>query len=104
MKIIIISFILTIQSALAIDQAGIDQIKSKGYIVTMGEFTGAGSKMSRVAGFIHPQGIIMKADCKNILVKKESNQNDIKVSDITKIVVDQSVLNASEFEGFFSFQ
>lgn len=109
MKIIILSFffiVSTIQSVFAIDQGSLEQLKKQGFQVRMGELTGAGSKLSlsNLAGFIHPHGIVMKADCKSIAVSKTSNQADPKISDVTKVVVEQSVISASEFEGFFTFQ
>lgn len=108
MKIITLFLILilvTLQSAFAIDQIRLEQLKKQGFEVRMGELTGAGGKLSlaRLAGFIHPQGIVMKGDCKSIAVAKTSS-NDPKISDVTKVVVDQSVIEASEFEGFFTFQ
>lgn len=91
--------------AYAIDQGSLEQLKKQGFEVRMGELTGAGGKMSlaRLAGFIHPHGIVMKGDCKSISVAKNSD-SDPKISDVTKVVVDQSVISASEFEGFFTFQ
>lgn len=108
MKIIIIIlslFILSLSSAFAIDQATVDQLKKQGFQVRMGELTGAGGKLSlgRLAGFIHPRGIVMKEDCQSIAVASSSNRNDPKISDVTKVVVDQNVISASEFEGFFTF-
>ena len=94
-----------LQSSYAIDQNSLDQLKKQGFEVRMGELTGAGGKLSlaRLAGFIHPQGIVMKGDCKSIAVAKTSS-NDPKISDVTKVMVDQSVIQASEFVGFFTFQ
>ena len=95
---------MILPSAFAIDAHTIETLKKQGFQVRMGELTGAGGKMSIVnlAGLIHPKGIVMKADCKNIMVR--GNQSEALISDITKVTVDQSVLNASEFEGFFTFQ
>ncbi|MBC7429439.1 MAG: hypothetical protein H7336_12550 [Bacteriovorax sp.] len=109
MKILMLSLVLTLstlQSAFALDQAGIDQLKKQGFEVRMGELTGAGSRLSlsHLAGFIHPNGIVMKQDCKSIAVAQSSDKVDPKISDVTKVVVDQSVIQASEFEGFFTFQ
>lgn len=109
MKTIMIAalvFFSTLSSALAIDQASLETLKKQGFQVRMGELTGAGSKLSlaRLAGFIHPSGIVMKTDCKQIAVSAKSDQSDPKISDVTKVVVDQSVINAQEFEGFFTFQ
>ena len=94
-----------IQSAHAIDQVSLEQLKKQGFEVKMGELTGAGGRMSlsRLAGFIHPNGIVMKEDCKSIAVLKSSNQEAL-ISDVTKVTVDQSVIEAREFEGFFTFQ
>lgn len=109
MKKIIFSLLMTlslISNVHAIDQSSLDQLKRQGFVVRMGELTGAGSKLSmaRLAGFIHPQGIVMIGDCKNIVIAKTSDQTDPKISDITKVTIDQSVISASEFEGFFVFQ
>ncbi len=109
MKIITLSilFALTfITQANALDQQGLEELKRQGFQVRMGELTGAGSKMSltRLAGFIHPSGIVMKADCKQIAVSSSSDYADPKVSDVTKVVVEQSVISAKEFEGFFTFE
>lgn len=99
------SFLTLTIPAHAIDEAGINQLKQLGFEVRMGELTGAGSKIStrRLAGFIHPNGIIMKSDIKSLIVKK-STEADPKISDITQVIVDQSKLSAAEFEGFFITQ
>lgn len=97
-------FLITMQTSMAIDQKSVEILKKQGFQVRMGELTGAGSKLSlsRLAGFIHPKGIVMKGDCKSIAIEHASD--DPKISDVTKVVVDQSVIAASEFEGFFTFQ
>ena len=107
MKAIIITmavFLATIQSSMAIDQRSIDILKKQGFQVRMGELTGAGGRLSlaRLAGFIHPKGIVMKEDCKSIATLRTNSEP--KISDVTKVVVDQSVIAASEFEGFFTFE
>lgn len=96
----------TLTNAFAIDQQSLEHLKKQGFQVRMGELTGAGSKLSlaRLAGFIHPSGIVMKGDCKQIAISSGSDQKDPKVSDVTKVIVDQSVISAAEFEGFFTFQ
>ena len=109
MKIIIFSLLFvfsSMTSAFAIDQHSLDELKKQGFQVRMGELTGAGSKLSlaRLAGFIHPSGIVMKGDCKQIAVAASSDRVDPKISDVTKVVVDKSVISAQEFEGFFTFQ
>lgn len=104
MKIIILiislSFLLT-SNAFAIDQNSIDLLTKKGFQVRMGELTGAGSKMSitRLAGLIHPQGIIMKEEIKNLTLTQTNNPS---VSDIKEIIVGDSVISANELEGFFT--
>ena len=107
MKTIIITiaiFLATLQSSMAIDQRSIETLKKQGFQVRMGELTGAGGKLSlaRLAGFIHPKGIVMREDCKSIATIRTISEP--KISDVTKVVVDQSVIDASEFEGFFTFQ
>jgi hypothetical protein len=108
MKIIslfIVFFSLSFQSAKAIDRESIESLKKQGFQVRMGELTGAGGKLalSKLAGFIHPQGIVMKEDCRNIVVSKTSNQNDLKISDVTKVLVEQDYIQSSEFVGFFTY-
>ncbi len=85
----------------AIDQQSIETLKKQGFQVRMGELTGAGSKMSlnRLAGFIHPQGVIMKEEISNITVNQNSNPN---VSDVKKIQVGATTIDARELEGFFT--
>jgi hypothetical protein len=102
----LISLMTIMSSAYAIDQASIAALRKQGFEVQLGELTGAGSRMSlgRLAGFIHPRGIVMKADCKSIAISQASNHTDPKISDVTKVVVDQSVISASEFEGFFTHE
>jgi hypothetical protein len=104
MTVFLLSTLMT--KAHAIDQQSIQSLQKQGFVVRMGELTGAGSRMSlgRLAGFIHPKGIVMKADCQSIAVAQSSDQNNPLISDVTKVVVDQSVINASEFEGFFTNQ
>lgn len=106
MKIIaitIFSFLSFSRPLFAIDQASLNQLKKLGFEVRMGELTGAGGKLSlsKLAGFIHPKGIVMKEDCKSIAIS-HAGQADPKISDVTKVTVDQSVISASEFEGFFT--
>lgn len=98
----IFSLILFSTNVFAIDQATLSQLQKQGFQVRMGELTGAGSKLSltRLAGFIHPNGIVMKEDCKSISV---ATSVDPKISDVTKVTVDQSVIPAREFEGFFTY-
>lgn len=100
------SLALTFSSAQAIDSQSLEILKQQGFQVKMGEFTGAGSKLSiqKLAGLIHPQGIIMKADCKSIVLKSTTDQSNPKISDISHVIVDQSKLNAADFEGFFTAQ
>ena len=84
----------------AIDQQSLDALKKQGFQVRMGELTGAGSKMSltRLAGFIHPQGVIMKEEISKIVVAPGSAQN---VSDVKLIQVGNESIDAREMEGFF---
>lgn len=104
MKIIllIISFsLLLIANAFALDQNSLDLLTKKGFQVRMGELTGAGSKMSitRLAGLIHPEGIIMKDEIKNLILTQTNNPS---VSDIKEIIVGDNVISANELEGFFT--
>ena len=75
-------------------------VKSVGnFDVKMGELTGAGTRytLKAIAGFVHPNGYILKSDCQNIVVK---NSVDPKVSDVVRITVDNQVIEASELTGF----
>ena len=101
----IFSFLSFSRPLLAIDQGSLNELKKQGFQVRMGELTGAGGKMSltRLAGFIHPTGILMKEDCENIAVSR-AGKNDPQISDVTKVTVDKSVISASEFEGFFTHE
>ncbi|NOT80698.1 MAG: hypothetical protein HOP07_17065 [Bacteriovoracaceae bacterium] len=98
--IICLSF-LFISNAFAIDQNSIDLLTKKGFQVRMGELTGAGSKMSitRLAGLIHSDGIIMKEEIHNLTLNQTNNPS---ISDIKEIIVGDSVISAHELEGFFT--
>jgi hypothetical protein len=67
--------------------------------VRMGELTGAGSRFSlkALAGFVHPDGVILKEDCQEIVVK---NSADPKISDVVKIKVQNQEINSNELTGF----
>ena len=67
--------------------------------VKMGELTGAGTRFSikALAGFVHPNGYIMKEDCTKIMIKQSV---DPKVSDVVQITVNGSTINSSELTGF----
>ena len=109
MKVIMIAvaiFLVTLQSSMAIDQRSIETLKKQGFQIRMGELTGAGGKLSlaRLAGFIHPKGIVMKEDCKSIAIQRAAAGSEPKISDVTKVEIDQSIIAASEFEGFFTYQ
>jgi len=107
MKALIKSLLIIISLAIglinplfAIDQQSIETLKKQGFEVRMGELTGAGSKMSltRLAGFIHPQGVIMKNEIANIVVSPSSTPN---ISDVKKIQVGNTFIDARDLEGFF---
>jgi hypothetical protein len=95
--------ILPFQSAKAVDQETIQALKKQGFEVRMGELTGAGSRLSlkRLAGFIHPNGIVMKQDCQAITVSRNGDPADPKISDVTKVQVNENEISSREFEGFF---
>lgn len=109
MKILLVILTLitfNLSSALAeesLTNTSIDALKKQGYEVRLGELTGAGSKMSlvRLAGLIHPKGIVMKDECAAIIVTPGSNPNNLLVSDIKQVHIDNSSIAASEFVGFF---
>jgi hypothetical protein len=67
--------------------------------VKMGELTGAGTRftLKSLAGFVHPNGVIMKEDCQTITVKQSDNP---MISDIVKIKVQNEEIKASELTGF----
>lgn len=77
----------------------IDDLIKQGMQVKMGELTGAGSKFSvhKLAGLVLPEGVLMKEDCGQIIVKSSA---DPMVSDIVKIKVEGQEIGASEFIGF----
>lgn len=95
--------IFPFESAKAIDLETIQTLKKQGFEVRMGELTGAGSKLSlrRLAGFIHPNGIVMKQDCQAITVSRSGDPADPKISDVTKVQVNENEISSREFEGFF---
>lgn len=90
---------LLIQSAASLELTPQEVLIRQGMSVQMGELTGAGSKISlnHLQGLILPEGVLMKADCKKIIVK---NKIDPKISDIVLIKVQETEIDASEFVGF----
>lgn len=84
----------------------LEDLKRQGFVVRMGELTGAGGKLSlsRVQGFIHPEGIIKKAACTSISVRSTSDPKDPKISDVTKIKIGAQEVSAQELVGFFSVE
>lgn len=92
-------FLLLASNAHARELATIDELARQGMQVRMGELTGAGSKfsLSKLAGLVLPEGVLMKEDCTGIIVK---NLKDPKVSDIVKIKFNDQEIMASEFVGF----
>lgn len=92
-------FLLAGSNAHARELATIDELARQGMQVRMGELTGAGSKfaLSKLAGLVLPEGVLMKEDCTGIVVK---NLKDPKVSDIVKIKFNDHEIMASEFVGF----
>ena len=97
--LLILSNIVFMQDILAREQVSIEDIQKLGLQVKMGELTGAGSKFSvhNLAGFILPDGVLMKEDCSAIVVKSSV---DPKISDIIKIKIQDQEIEASEFIGF----
>lgn len=67
--------------------------------VKLGELTGAGTRfsLSALAGFVHPQGYIMKEECSRIVVR---STNSPKVSDVVAITVNGEDISANELTGF----
>ena len=86
-----------------IDQVSINGLVNAGYIVTMGELTGAGSKipLSRVHGFISRDEVIHKNEIENIVVKSTS-ANPAVIADIKKIVLPQQEIASQDIIGFFT--
>lgn len=82
----------------------LEELKRQGFVVRMGELTGAGGKLSlsRVQGFIHPEGIIKKTACSAISVRSTSDPKDPKISDVTKIKIGVNEVSAQELVGFFT--
>lgn len=92
-------FLLVGSNTHARELATIDELSRQGMQVRMGELTGAGSKfaLSKLAGLVLPEGVLMTEDCTGIVVK---NLKDPKVSDIVKIKLNDHEIMASEFVGF----
>ncbi len=67
--------------------------------VKLGELTGAGTRfsLSALAGFVHPNGYIMKEECSKIVVRSTNNP---KVSDVVAITVNGEDIKANELTGF----
>lgn len=94
-----VGLILLVNLAHARELSTVDELARMGMQVRMGELTGAGSKfaLSKLAGLVLPEGVLMKEDCTGIVVK---NRIDPKVSDIVKIQFQDHEIMASEFVGF----
>lgn len=82
----------------------LEDLKRQGYVVRMGELTGAGGKLSRVQGFIHPEMIIKKSACTSISVRSSGDPQGLKVSDVTKISIGENVVSAQELIGYYSIE
>ena len=98
MKILILVMTLLLNINLFADEAWSNVVRPN-LEVKMGELTGAGSRYSikNLAGFVHPNGYILKEECANIVLKQT---NDPKISDIVKIQVGEQEILASELTGF----
>lgn len=97
MLIAVLMMLLVSLSVLADSEALVKPVGN--FDVKMGELTGAGTRYSlkAIAGFVHPNGYILKSDCQNIVVKQSV---DPRVSDVVRITVDNQVIEASELTGF----
>ena len=86
----------------AVDQIRIAKLVNSGYIVTLGELTGAGSKipLSKVQGFIGRDEIIHKNEIENIVVKSTS-ANPAVVADVKKIILSHQEITSQDIVGFF---
>jgi hypothetical protein len=95
----LLSFFLLNSAHAAQELTPVEILIHQGMAVKMGELTGAGSKFSlqKLQGLILPEGVIMKSDCDGIVVKTNLNP---KVSDIVKVKIQNSEIEASEFIGF----
>ncbi len=87
----------------AVDQVTLSGLVNAGYVVTMGELTGAGSKipLSRVQGFISRDEVIHKNEIENIVVKAGSAAPAV-VADVKKIVLPQQEIASRDIIGFFT--
>jgi hypothetical protein len=96
MNFILMTFVLT-NLAFASDVESL--VLKPNQEVKLGELTGAGTRFSLnvLAGFVHPQGYIMKDECSRIVVR---STNSPKVSDVVAITVNGEEINASELTGF----
>lgn len=94
----IISIYILCAPVFAIDQSTIDSYNQSGMQVLMGELTGAGSKVniSNLVGFVLADGILLKDQCSDIIVKNPNNQT---VSNIARVIVGQQSLDAQNFKG-----
>lgn len=102
MKFFIATLMLTLSLMMktyAQELRPVDVMIKEGHQVLMGELTGAGSKFSlrNLQGLILPEGVLMKSDCSGIVVK---NSADPKISDIVRIKVNETEIDAREFVGF----
>ena len=97
--LIFIIFFLLSNVTFSRELISFDQVIRQGLQVRMGELTGAGSKVSlhRLAGLVLPEGILMKEDFDEMLIK---NTLDPKISDIVTIRNEGQKLSAFDFIGF----
>jgi len=98
-KLISLLFILTIVSSFAFGSDVESLVLKPNMEVKLGELTGAGTRfsLSALAGFVHPQGYIMKEECSRIVVRSTNNP---KVSDVVTITVNGEDISANELTGF----
>jgi hypothetical protein len=109
MKILLTLIIILATAIISLANASdlssqLEDLKRQGYVIRMGELTGAGGKLSRVQGFIHPEMIIKKSACTSISVRSSVDQQNLKVSDVTKINIGENVVSAQELIGYYSIE
>ena len=99
MKRIVMIISMLLLSLISVASANEQLVLKPNMEVKMGELTGAGTRFSlkALAGFVHPNGVILKEECQEIVVRTAA---DPKISDVVKIKVQDQTINSNELTGF----